>query len=114
MPLFERRWLRGDAHVDVAILEVEPVDQLVDRAQTRNAILWLLLDATSSAGPGVFQGMTQIQRVNTVGGVASSMPRSVPGEIAEVPYTAQYFFDRASDHHESRRMAARHRDRADW
>ena len=59
-----------------------------------NAIPWLLLDATSSAGPGVLEGVTQIQRVNTVGGVAPSTAGSVVGEIAEVPYTAEYFFYR--------------------
>lgn len=59
-----------------------------------NAIPWLLLDATSSAGPGVFDGVTQIQRVNTVGGIAPSTGGSVVGEIAEVPYTAEYFFYR--------------------
>jgi hypothetical protein len=59
-----------------------------------NAIPWLLLDGTSSAGPGVLQGVTQIQRVNTVGGVAPSTAGNVVGEIAEVPYTAEYFFYR--------------------
>jgi hypothetical protein len=59
-----------------------------------NAIAWLLLDATSSAGPGVLDGVTQIQRVNTVGGVAPSAPGAVVGDIAEVPYTAEYFFYR--------------------
>lgn len=59
-----------------------------------NAIPWLLLDATSSAGPGVFRGVTHIQRLNTAGGVAPSTAGSVVGEIAEVPYTAEYFFYR--------------------
>ncbi|HEU4787463.1 MAG TPA: DUF3455 domain-containing protein, partial [Gemmatimonadaceae bacterium] len=59
-----------------------------------NAIPWLLLDATSSAGPGVFDGVTQIQRVNTVGGIAPSTAGSIVGEIVEVPYTAEYFFYR--------------------
>ena len=39
-------------------------------------------------------GEAQIQRVNTVGGVAPSTAGSVVGEIAEVPYTAEYFFYR--------------------
>ncbi|HSQ32034.1 MAG TPA: DUF3455 domain-containing protein [Gemmatimonadaceae bacterium] len=59
-----------------------------------NAIPWLLLDATSSAGPGVLDGVTQIQRVNTMGGVAPLTAGSAVGEIAEVPYTAEYFFYR--------------------
>ena len=58
------------------------------------AIPWLLLDAVSSAGPGVFSGVTQIQRLNTAGGLAPSTSGSVSGEIAEVPYTAEYFFYR--------------------
>ncbi len=35
-----------------------------------DAIPWLLLRAVSSEGPGVFQGVTHIQRVNTVAGKA--------------------------------------------
>lgn len=60
-----------------------------------NAIPWLLLDATSSAGPGVLRGVTQIQRLNTVGGLAPSAPGSAPGEVAEVPYAAEYYFYRS-------------------
>jgi uncharacterized protein DUF3455 len=59
-----------------------------------SSIPWLLLDAVSSAGPGVFRGVTQIQRVNTVGGIAPSGVGNVIGEIAEVPYTAEYLFYR--------------------
>jgi FtsP/CotA-like multicopper oxidase with cupredoxin domain len=61
------------------------------------AIPWLLLDATSSTGPGVLQGVTQIQRVNTVGGVAPLAPGSILGDIAEVPYAAEYFFYRGRE-----------------
>ncbi len=59
-----------------------------------NAIPWLLLGAVSADGPGVFQGTTYIQRVNTVGGNAPSNPRSVTGEVVNVPYTAEYLFYR--------------------
>jgi len=38
--------------------------------------------------------VTQIQRVNTVGGNAPANPGSVTGEEARVPYTAEYFFYR--------------------
>ena len=58
-----------------------------------DAIPWLLLKATSE-GPGIFQGVTFIQRVNTVGGLAPTEPGEVVGEEAEVPYTADYFFYR--------------------
>jgi len=63
-------------------------------APTQTAIPWLLLDATSSAGNGVFHDVTQIQRVNTVGGLAPSTTGNVPDEIAEVPYSAEYLFYR--------------------
>ena len=57
------------------------------------AVPWLLLSAVSD-GPGVFQHVTYIQRVNTVGGNAPSSPGSVPGDMAKVPYTADYIFYR--------------------
>ena len=58
------------------------------------AIQWLLLAATSSEGPGIYHRVTFIQRVNTVGGLAPTEPGELD-EIAEVPYTAEYFFYRA-------------------
>ena len=60
------------------------------------AIPWLLLGAVSSQGPGVFEGVTYIQRVNTVGGKApaSGADASTLGQQARVPYTAEYFFFR--------------------
>ena len=59
------------------------------------AIPWLLLRATPEEGPGVFEGATFIQRVNTVGGQEPSHRGSFKGEVKEVPYTAEYFFYRA-------------------
>lgn len=59
------------------------------------AIPWLLLKAVSSEGPGIFHGVTFIQRVNTTGGLVPAAPGDYPGEIAEVPYTAEYYFYRA-------------------
>ena len=58
------------------------------------AIPWLSLDVASSEGPGIFQRVTFIQRLNTVGGVAPSAPGSAAGEAVKVPYTAEYFFYR--------------------
>src|SRR5262245_24405994 len=60
-----------------------------------NAIPWLLLEAVDSDGPGVLGGVTHIQRLNTVGGLAPSEPGEFPGEEARVPYAADYFFYRA-------------------
>jgi hypothetical protein len=61
------------------------------------AIPWLLLQAKSAEGPGVFARTTYIQRVNTAGGLAPATPGTVVGEVARVAYTAEYFFYRA--HH---------------
>jgi hypothetical protein len=60
-----------------------------------NAIPWLLLRAVSAEGPGVFNRVTHIQRVNTVGGNAPAGAGTATGETASVPYTAEYFFYRA-------------------
>ena len=59
-----------------------------------NAIPWLLLQAKSAAGPGIFARITYIQRVNTAGGKAPERSGS-PGEVVRVPYTAEYYFYRA-------------------
>lgn len=62
-----------------------------------NAIPWLLLQATSTSGPGIFSSVTYVQRVNTTGGLAPTTPGSFLNESIEVPYTAEYFFYRAED-----------------
>ena len=62
-----------------------------------NAIAWLLLEAVSTEGPGIFDGVTYIQRVNTTGGLAPAAPGSFVGEEARVPYTAEYYFYRAAN-----------------
>lgn len=59
------------------------------------AIPWLLLKAVTNDGPGVFGSTTYIQRVNTVGGLAPTAPGRSIGAVAEVPYTAEYYFYRA-------------------
>lgn len=61
------------------------------------AIPWLLLQAVSTEGPGIFHRVTYIQRVNTAGGLAPTVPGSSIGEQVEVPYTAEYYFYRAQD-----------------
>lgn len=60
-----------------------------------NAIPWVLLSATSEGGAGIFANTTFIQRVNTVGGKAPADDGTEIGQVAEVPYTADYFFYRA-------------------
>jgi hypothetical protein len=59
------------------------------------AIPWLKLRATASEGPGIFKGITFIQRVNTEGGLAPTEEGEFPGEEVGVPYTAEYYFYRA-------------------
>ena len=61
-----------------------------------DAIPWLLLAAVFNEGPGIFDRVTFIQRVNTVGGKAPTDPGDALGEVAEVPYTAEYYFYRAA------------------
>jgi hypothetical protein len=69
---------------------------LVDRCTPdASHIPWLLLRATSSTGPGIFAGATWIQRLNTVGGNPPAAPGTFTGEVARVPYTANYVFYRA-------------------
>ena len=59
-----------------------------------NAIAWLKLQAVTSQGPGIFDGTTFIQRVNTTGGKAplTGANASNVGEELHVPYTAEYYF----------------------
>ena len=59
-----------------------------------DAIPWLLLGAVDSDGPGALDGVTYIQRVNTVGGLIPTEPGEFDGEVARVPYTADYYFYR--------------------
>ena len=59
-----------------------------------SAIPWLLLKGAHSGGAGIFEGITFIQRVNTVGGIAPEEPAQFVGEEARVPYAADYYFYR--------------------
>jgi len=64
-----------------------------------DSIPWLRLDAVTAktTGPGIFANTTYIQRVNTAGGKAPSAAGTVIGQIASVPYTADYFFFRKAN-----------------
>jgi hypothetical protein len=61
------------------------------------AIPWLLLRAVSTDAPGDFNPVTYIHRVATTGGLAPSMPGASIGAVAEIPYTAEYYFYRAEE-----------------
>jgi hypothetical protein len=68
----------------------------LDQKATPDAtsIPWLKLRAVSSEGPGIFNGITYIQRLYTTGGIAPSQAGTVVGEETRVPYTTLYFFYR--------------------
>ena len=59
-----------------------------------DAIPWLLLRAAPDEMAGPFNRVTAIQRVNTTGGRMPAAPGTTPGEVREVPYTAEYYFYR--------------------
>ena len=58
------------------------------------AIPWLLLEAVSTSGPGIYGPATYIQRLNTKGGLAPVGPGAFVGATVQVPYTAEYYFYR--------------------
>ena len=59
---------------------------------TPGAIPQLLLTAKSHRGAGLLSQVSYIQRINTVGGTAPSTAPTLPGQEADVPYTATYNF----------------------
>ena len=71
------------------------VGAVIDRCTPDpDSIPWLLLAAVETEGPGIFANVTFIQRLNTVGGLAPSEPGDFVGEVARVPYAADYVFYR--------------------
>ena len=72
---------------------VGTLKQRVD-APAAAAIPWLLLSARSVGLDGSFSKVTSIQRVSTVGGVASTVgcSRATAGTSARIDYTADYYF----------------------
>jgi uncharacterized protein DUF3455 len=67
---------------------------LQHRTPDPDAIPWRLLEAASTERPGIFQKVTYIQQLYTVGGNAPADPGAFRGEVARVPCTADYFFYR--------------------
>lgn len=57
-------------------------------------IPWLLLQGAAAATPGALAGVTHVQRVDTVGGVAPSDPctAALAGTRTAVRYSANYVF----------------------
>jgi hypothetical protein len=63
-------------------------------APQRDAIPWLLLNASSVGATGRFSGVTQVQRVNTVGGVAptTACTPGAAGSAVRAPHIADCVF----------------------
>lgn len=74
------------------------VGRVLTNAPAANTIPWLLLEARSTEGPGIFERTTFIQRVNTTGGRAPATAPAQAGQEARVQYTAEYYFYRESQH----------------
>lgn len=70
--------------------------QVVSRqdAPVAGAVPWLLLRAQGGDGHGLFGRVSQVQRLNTRGGVAPAdgCGSETRGQAARVPYTADYRF----------------------
>jgi len=74
------------------------VGRVVERCTAdTTAIPWLLLEAVHDGKPDLFDRVTFIQRVNTVGGKAPTTPGAFRGQTQRIPYTADYYF-----YHEAR------------
>jgi hypothetical protein len=69
-----------------------------DPGPDATAIAWLLLNAKSTSGNGVFSKTASIQRIATVGGPAPSLPCTAGNakQVVRVPYSAVYYFYRAA------------------
>jgi hypothetical protein len=65
---------------------------------TAGAIPWLLLKVTSTTGRGLMSSVVAVQRVDTAGGLAPAdgCGASAIGTERAVPYTAVYYFYKAS------------------
>ena len=82
-------WQANDGSAIVAAVAAR-----ADAPNPKKAIPWLLLEATSHAGSGVFSTVTHIQRLDTGGGVApkKGCDAGHAGDVARVPYKATYAF----------------------
>jgi hypothetical protein len=98
--LFDSNGKRVGKHYAGPHWESDDGSKLVGAVKARadstrsGAIPHLLLTAKADAKPGVLAGITHIQRLNTLGGVAPSTPCTVQdaGKQARVYYTADYRF----------------------
>ena len=82
------RWESFDGST-IAGTQKERID-----APQADAIPWVLLTAKSVGPEGSFSKVTSVQRVSTVGGAApkTGCSSASVGQVARVPYTADYYF----------------------
>lgn len=80
-------WKLGDGS-SVAATKTEALDV------GPTGVPWLLLRAGAHEGPGRMQGVTWVQRLDTVDGLPPATGCDVEhhGRIARVPYSAKYYF----------------------
>lgn len=76
-------------HRDGSEIMAKPVARV--ESPDPRAIPWLLLTVTGRSRGGVFSRVTTIQRINTTGGRAPTVPCDDNAEV-RVPYTAEYCF----------------------
>jgi hypothetical protein len=82
------RWEASDGSTIAGTLK-ERID-----APRADAIPWLLLTAKSVGLEGSFSKITSVQRVSTLGGTEprTGCSSASVGQVARVPYTADYYF----------------------
>jgi hypothetical protein len=68
--------------------------KLQQSSPTDTAVPWLLLQASSTSGAGVFSDIAYVQRLNTAGGKApvTACDGTTLGGETRVPYSADYYF----------------------
>ena len=76
-------------HVDGSTVRAKSVSSAP--GTTEDDIPWLRLDVVDQRGSGMLSGVTNVQRINTQGGVARGACDEA-GRFRSVPYSADYVF----------------------
>jgi hypothetical protein len=76
-------------HIDGSVVQAKSAGSASGAAQ--DDIPWLRFEVVDHRGNGALSGVTQVQRINTQGGVARG-PCEVEGSFRSVPYSADYVF----------------------
>ena len=98
--LFDGKGAKVGKHYGGPTWESKDGSQVVGEVKARSdstdasAIPWLLLNAKSTSGTGIFSKTQSIQRLETKGGKApaSGCDKAQAGKEARVPYKATYYF----------------------